>query len=144
MLKKTIEYTNFDGVEMKEDFYFNLTQAELAELQMSQAGGFGEYINKIVAAKDVPTLAKLFKELIMLAYGEKSADGKRFIKKSPDGHRLADEFVETEAYSVLYMELVSDDKEAANFVNGILPPDVREKAQAAGNQNANHPALQHK
>lgn len=143
MLKKTIEYTNFDGVEMKEDFYFNLTQAELTELQMSKAGGFGEYIEKIVAAKDVPTLAKLFKDLIMLSYGEKSADGKRFVKKAPDGHRLAEDFIETEAYSTLYMELIMDDKAAANFVNGIIPADVREKATATA-QNPNHPALQHK
>jgi len=144
MLKKTIEYTNFDGVEMKEDFFFNLTQAELTELQMSKAGGFGEYIEKIVAAKDVPTLAKLFKDLIMLSYGEKSADGKRFVKKAADGHRLADDFVETEAYSNLYMELIMDDKEAANFVNGILPSEVREKAASNMTQNPNHPALQHK
>lgn len=144
MLKKTIAYTNFDGVEMKEDFFFNLTQAELTELQMSKAGGFGEYIEKIVAAKDVPTLAKLFKDLIMLSYGEKSADGKRFVKKAADGHRLADDFVETEAYSNLYMELIMDDKEAANFVNGILPSEVREKTASNMTQNPNHPALQHK
>lgn len=139
MLTKTIKYTNYDGVEMEEKFYFNITKAELTELQLNTPGGYGAYIERIVAAKDVPTLSQLFKDLILMSYGEKSADGKRFLKKAPDGHRLADDFVQTEAYSELYMELVTDDKAAAAFVNGIIPQGLDQKAiaQAA----ADHPAL---
>lgn len=139
MLKKTIKYTDFNGVDMEENFYFNISKAELTELQLKTPGGYGAYIEKIVAAKDVPTLARLFKELILMSYGEKSDDGKRFVKVTPDGHRLADDFVQTEAYSELYMELVTDDKAAAAFVNGIIPQSLDQKVIAA--QNADHPAL---
>lgn len=139
MLKKTIKYTDFNGVDMEENFYFNISKAELTELQLKTPGGYGAYIEKIVAAKDVPTLARLFKELILMSYGEKSDDGKRFVKVAPDGHRLADDFVQTEAYSELYMELVTDDKAAAAFVNGIIPQSLDQKVIAA--QNADHPAL---
>lgn len=138
MLKKTIKYTDFNGVAMEEDFFFNISKAELTELQLATPGGYGAYIEKIVAAKDVPTLSKLFKELILMSYGEKSADGKRFVKTAPDGHKLADDFVQTEAYSELYMELVTDDKAAAAFVNGIIPQGLDQKTIA---QNPNHPAL---
>lgn len=139
MLKKTIKYTDFNGVDMEENFYFNISKAELTELQLKTPGGYGAYIEKIVAAKDVPTLARLFKDLILMSYGEKSDDGKRFVKVAPDGHRLADDFVQTEAYSELYMELVTDDKAAAAFVNGIIPQSLDQKVIAA--QNADHPAL---
>ena len=80
MLKKTIEYTDFNGEERKEDFYFNLTTAEIMEMEMGVAGGFSEMTQRIVDAKDVPSIIKIFKELILKAYGEKSPDGKRFIK----------------------------------------------------------------
>lgn len=139
MLTKIIKYTNYDGVEMEEKFYFNISKAELTELQLNTPGGYGAYIERIVAAKDVPTLSQLFKDLILMSYGEKSADGKRFLKRAPDGHRLADDFVQTEAYSELYMELVTDDKAAAAFVNGIIPQGLDQKAIAQA--TSSHPAL---
>lgn len=139
MLTKTIKYTNYDGVEMEEKFYFNISKAELTELQLNTPGGYGAYIERIVAAKDVPTLSQLFKDLILMSYGEKSADGKRFLKRAPDGHRLADDFVQTEAYSELYMELVTDDKAAAAFVNGIIPQGLDQKAIVQA--TSSHPAL---
>ena len=80
MLKKTITYTNYNGIEVTEDFYFNLTKAEIMEMEMSTSGGMAEMINKIVASQDAPAIIKIFKELILKAYGEKSADGKRFVK----------------------------------------------------------------
>ena len=80
MLKKTITYTDYNGVERKEDFYFNLTKAELMEMEMSTEGGLAERIQKVVDTKDVPSIIKIFKDLVLKAYGEKSADGKRFIK----------------------------------------------------------------
>lgn len=120
MLKKTIKYTDYNGVERNEDFYFNLTKAEVMEMEMSTSGGLSEQINKVVKTQDNPTIIKIFKDLILKAYGEKSADGKRFIKN--DEMRTA--FQETEAYSNLFMELATDAKAASAFVNGIIPQPV--------------------
>lgn len=120
MLKKTITYTDYDGVERKEDFYFNLSKAELTEMQLEMPGGFDNYLKQIVAAKDVSSLFKVFKEIILRSYGVKSADGKRFIKSK----ELSEEFVQTEAYSVLVMELVGSDTVAADFIKAIVPADL--------------------
>lgn len=130
MLKKTITYTDYNGLQRTEDFYFNLTKAEVMEMEMSTVGGMAEMIQKIVAAQDVPSIIKIFKDLILKAYGEKSADGKRFIKVNEYGNRLADEFAQTEAYSQLFMELATDADAAAAFVNGIVPNDMAKQASA--------------
>ena len=121
MLKKTITYNDYNGVERTEDFYFNLSKAELMEMEMSISGGLTEMIEKIVATKDAPAIIKIFKELVLKAYGEKSADGKRFEKKNGS---LAEAFAETEAYSQIFMELATDADKAAEFVNGIMPSDI--------------------
>lgn len=120
MLKKTITYVDFNGIERKEDFYFNLSKAEITEMELSTDGGLVERINRIVAAKDVPEIIKVFKQLILDSYGEKSLDGKRFIKSK----ELSEAFSQTNAYSILFMELAVDDVAAAEFINGIVPkPD---------------------
>ena len=121
MLKKTITYTDYNGVERKEDFYFNLTKAEIMEMEMSISGGLTEMINRIVAAQDAPAIVKIFKELILKAYGEKSADGRRFMKVDENGVPLSINFSQTEAYSQLFMELATDADAASAFVNGIVP-----------------------
>lgn len=118
MLKKTIIYIDYNGIERKEDFYFNLTQTECREMDLSSEGGMIERINKIIDAKDVPALYKLFKGIILESYGEKSADGKRFEKKNGE---LALAFSETEAYNILMNELVTDAQASAEFVNGVIP-----------------------
>ncbi len=117
MLKKTITYQDYNGVERTEDFYFNLTKAEIMEMEMSTAGGLAEMIQRIVAAQDAPAIIKIFKDLVLRAFGEKSPDGKRFIKTEEGA--LA--FSQTEAYSNLFMELATDADAAAAFVNGIVP-----------------------
>jgi hypothetical protein len=127
MLKKTILFTDYNGLERTEDYYFNLSKAELMEMEMGIVGGFVEMIDKIVKAKDTPELIKVFKDLILKAYGEKSADGKRFIK-SPE---IATAFSQTEAYTNLFMELATDDVAAAAFVNGIMPKVDETRAPAA-------------
>lgn len=121
MLKKTITYNDYNGIERKEDFYFNLSKAELMEMEMGTVGGFAEMIQNIVDAKDAPSIIKIFKELVLKAYGQKSPDGKRFIKSE----ELSEAFSQTEAYSILFMELATDDKAAAAFVNGIVPADIK-------------------
>jgi len=117
MIKKTITYTDYNGAQRTEDFYFNLSKAEVAEMELSTAGGLAEQINRVVAAQDAPSIIKIFKELILKAYGEKSPDGKRFIKSK----EISDAFAQTEAYSELFMELATDADAAAKFVNGIVP-----------------------
>lgn len=117
MLKKTITYTDFNGMERSEDFYFNLTKAEIMEMEMSTVGGLSEMIQRIIAAQDTPSIIKIFKDLVLKSYGEKSADGKRFIK-TPE---ITESFSQTEAYSVLFMELATNADAAAAFVNGIIP-----------------------
>lgn len=128
MLKKTITYADYNGVERTEDFYFNLSEAEVMEMEMSTVGGLAEMIRGIIAAQDAPAIIKTFKDLILKAYGEKSPDGKRFIKSD----ELAASFSQTEAYSKLFMELATDADSAAAFVNGILPHKMLEQAKASG------------
>lgn len=125
MLKKNIKYTDYNGVEREETKYFNLSKAEIMEMELSTVGGFAEMIEKIVAAQDTPSIVKIFKDLILQAYGEKSPDGKRFIKSEA----LSTEFSQTEAYSVLFMELATDAEAAAAFINGIVPADVSAEAK---------------
>lgn len=130
MLKKNITYTDYNGSTRSEDFYFNLTEAEITEMELSTEGGLTELIKQVVATQDSPTIIKIFKDLILKSYGVKSLDGKRFMKEKPDGSRYADEFKETEAYSILFMELASDADAAATFVNGIIPT-VNKKLEAS-------------
>lgn len=134
MLKKSIKYTDYNGVERTEDFWFNLSKAEIMEMELSTTGGLAELIQKIVKEQDAPAIIKIFKDLVLKAYGEKSPDGKRFIKSD----ELSLAFSQTEAYSNLFMELATDADAAAEFVNGIIPADA---AEAAKNQNnVLHPA----
>lgn len=127
MLKKTITYVDYNGNERTEDFYFNLSEAEIMEMEMGTAGGLSEMIQNVVQTQDSPALIKIFKDLILRAYGQKSLDGKRFIKSD----NLRDEFAQTEAYSQLFMELATDDKAASKFVNGIIPSKLEEASKEA-------------
>lgn len=124
MLRKTINYTDFNGVKRTEDFYFHLSKAELMELELGTTGGLGSMIKQIVATDDRPTLVKLFKDIILKAYGEKSLDGKRFMKESDTGVKLSLAFSQTEAYSILFTELATDADAASNFIKGIIPSDM--------------------
>lgn len=120
MLKKTIKYVDYNGETREEDFYFNLSKAEVTEMELSKEGGMSEYIKKISAAQNAPELIKLFKEIITKSYGEKSLDGKRFIKNK----ELTEAFTQTEAYSELFVELASNADEAVKFINGIMPKNM--------------------
>lgn len=124
MLKEKITYTDYNGNKRTEEFLFNLTKAEIMEMELSTAGGLAEMITKIVNTQDVPAIIKIFKDLILKAYGEKSADGKRFIKSE----ELSVAFSQTEAYSELFMKLAQDADYAAKFVNGIVPAEMNNAA----------------
>lgn len=127
MIKKTITYTDYDGNERTEDFYFHLSNAELTEMEVSHKGGMVKLIEKVVAEQDNEKIVAIFKDLILKSYGEKSLDGRKFIKND----EVRDNFQQTEAYSALFMELASNADAAAEFVNGIMPklPEDRNKKQ---------------
>jgi len=131
MLKKTIEFKDFNGNTRKEDFYFNLTQAEVTEMELSVEGGLVEMINRIVAAQDGGQIIAVLKDLILKSYGEKSPDGRRFVKNQ----EVRDNFAQTEAYSKLFMELATDANAAGDFIKGVVPANVEEAA--AGNSTPN-------
>lgn len=120
MLKKTVSYVDYNGVERTEDFYFNLTKAEVTEMELSVEGGFSKMLEDIVKSNDNMQIVKLFKEIVLKAYGEKSADGKRFVKSK----EIAEAFSQTEAYSEIFMELALNEDAAAAFVNGIMPANL--------------------
>ena len=124
MLKKTIKYTDYNGVQREEEFLFHLSKAELMELEMGTAGGLAETIQQIINANNTPELVSLFKKIILKAYGEKSPDGKRFRKVDDNGTPLSIAFSETEAYSELFVELSSNAEAAAKFVEGAIPADL--------------------
>jgi len=120
MIKKTVTYVDYNGVERTEDFYFNLSKAEVAEMEMSVEGGFSKMLEEIVASKDNVKIVSLFKQMVLKAYGEKSADGRRFVKSE----EISKAFSETEAYSEIFMSLALNEGEAAAFVNGIMPANI--------------------
>lgn len=124
MLKKTITYENFNGEEVSEDFFFHLSKAELVELEMSHDGGLSAALERIVAAEDTKSIIAEFKNIILSAYGQKSLDGRRFVKNQD----VRDEFESTEAYSTLFMELVTNTDAAVVFINGIIPAGMAEEA----------------
>lgn len=121
MLKKTIKYTDYNGVERVEDFYFNLSKAEITEMELSVDGGMSNMLESIVNSNNNKEIVGMFKEIILKAYGEKSEDGKRFIKNK----EITEGFAQTEAFSELFVELALNEDKAAEFVKGILPGDLQ-------------------
>lgn len=136
MLPKKIKYEDYNGNQREETFCFNLTKAELMEMEMSTSGGLAEMIQSIVQAQDAPAIIKVFKDLVLKAYGEKSPDGKRFIKVNDAGVPLSIGFSQTEAYSQLFMELATDAEKAAEFINGIVPKDMQQDTNLTPEQLA--------
>lgn len=123
MYKKVHTYTDYNGVERTETFYFNLSKAEAVEMELTTEGTLSEWIQKVIDTNDVPEIVRLFKEIVLKSYGEKSPDGRRFIKND----EIREAFSQTEAYSDIFMELATDAKAAGDFINGILPKDLSER-----------------
>lgn len=117
MLKKTVTYEDFNEVERTEDFYFHFTEAELTDMNLDENGGLAEKLQRIIDSKDVKQIKDYFKWIVLKAYGEKSEDGRRFMKSE----EISKAFEETQAYSDIWMELATDEKAASDFVNGIMP-----------------------
>ena len=132
MIKKTVTYEDYNGETRTETFYFHFTEAEILDMEMSTEGGFAERIQRIIDAKDQSALMKLIKKVVIDAYGVKSPDGKRFIKN--DEVKAA--FLECPAYSDIFMDMVTDDKLAAEFVNGVVPKNMKNRfAELASKKN---------
>lgn len=116
MYKETITYIDYNDKERVEDFYFDLSQAELIEIEMTTPGGFTEMLNRAIKAQDHPTLFKSFKDFVFKSYGEKSADGREFVKSD----NITARFIQTRAYSILMTRLCTDAEYASKFINGIV------------------------
>lgn len=116
MIKKTITYTDYDGNERTEDLFFNLSKAELIEMELSASGGMEKMLKRIIAEQDTRKIMEIVKSIILKSYGKKSDDGRRFIKSE----ELSQEFLQTEAYSELLLELMSDESAASAFMNGLV------------------------
>lgn len=120
MLKKVITYTDFDGNQREDTCYFNLTKTELTEMELSESGGLTKMIEKIIEKQDGRQILSIFKKLILASYGEKSVDGRRFIKSQ----ELSEEFSQTGAYDTLFMELATDADKASDFIKAVIPADI--------------------
>lgn len=120
MIKENVTYTDFNGNKRDEDLYFHLSKAELTEMELSTEGGFSTMIERIIKTDNVPEIIKVFKDILLKSYGEKSQDGKRFIKSK----ELSTAFSQTEAYSVLFMKLIMDVEAMTKFINGLIPADL--------------------
>ena len=137
MLAQTITYTDYNGVERTETFYFNLSQAELIDMQLGGKDGlYSDKLQKMIDNHDAAAIVATIKEFVLKSYGEKTDDGKRFIK-SPE---ISEAFMQTEAYSQLITELLSDDAKSSEFILGIMPQALREAAVAEMNKNKQLPS----
>lgn len=121
MLKKTMKYVDYNGTERTEDFYFHLSNAEILELEAGINGGLSTLLNRIIAAQDTKSIVEIFKKIVLLAYGEKSLDGRKFVKSK----EITDGFEQTPAYSDLFIELATNAEAATAFVKGIIPSEIQ-------------------
>lgn len=135
MFVKDITFTDYDGVERTERAYFNLSQAEIAQHAYSVEGGLYNYVNRLVVRKDIPKLMEMFNEIIKKSYGVKSPDGRKFIKSE----ELTKDFMETEAYSVLYMELATKPEAVTEFLNGVMPVKLSKEEIDKAAENISKP-----
>lgn len=135
MIKKTITYEDYNGTERVEDFYFNLSKAELTEMELSIEGGYASMLNNIINSKSLPDLMAEAKKLILKAYGEKSTDGRRFVKSE----ELSLAFSQTEAYSQLFTQFISDADMASKFVNGVMPAELQKDIEEIMSKEASEP-----
>lgn len=119
MYVKKITYTDYNGEERTEPFYFNLNKGELIKMQLSKNGGYQSYLKRLLDTNNQAEIMEVFDNFIKQSYGVKSDDGKRFIKNQ----QVLDEFVQSEAYSELLTELISNEKAQLEFIQGLMPKE---------------------
>lgn len=127
MLKHEITYEDFDGDKVTETLYFNLSNSELIEMDVEHEEGMHNWLQKMVKIEDKKQLFAEFKKLLLASYGEKSPDGKRFVKSE----QIRNDFLHSAAYEALFFELMTDEETVANFIKGILPKELQEEAEKA-------------
>lgn len=125
MFKITKTTTNFNGEEITRDYFFNLTEAEIVNMQFGKSGGLYDYLATIINAKEQTSIIDTINKIVLEAYGEKSPDGEYFLKND----EIKEKFKATQAFSDIYMELAFDDEKAAEFINGILPDKEKFRAK---------------
>lgn len=128
MIKKSIKYRDFNGDEQVEEHYFNISKAEAIELEASEEQGMGNVLVQMTETRDRGSMVAFFKRFILMSYGQKSADGRSFIKTDENGRRLSDAFVQTAAYDALFWEVTNDNVAGAAFIKGILPAELFDNA----------------
>lgn len=124
MIKWPITYEDYNGSQVTEDFYFNLNKAELTAMLFDANGAYTEYIQRLINERNLKQLGSEFRNIILNSYGQKSDDGKVFRKNQ----QIREDFENSEAYSVLFMELISDSDKASKFITGILPKELQNQA----------------
>jgi hypothetical protein len=127
MLKKTITFKDLDGEEVTDDFYFHMSEAEITQLELSEANGFSEHLKKLIGSRDGKTIIEHFTAIILAAYGERSLDNRRFVKSK----EISEAFQQTDAFSVLFMEMIGDSDASTAFIKGMLPASVAAKLDAS-------------
>ena len=144
MYKKTIAYTDYFGAEREEDFYFHFSESELSKMELSTTGGISRFVEKIIQTKDNPKLVGMFEDFILSAYGEKSDDGRRFVKSE----EISTAFKQTPAYDILFMQLITDADELARFIKEVVPENLSEKMSEVAKEqgvtilNFNQPSIE--
>lgn len=123
MLRKSVNYTDFDGNNRTEVLYFNISKPELLDYLADKGDNFESYVRKLTETSNLKGIMDLFKEIVVISYGEKSEDGRRFIKSE----QMSKEFMQTEAYNTLFEELIADPKNAIAFIKGVIPADLSDK-----------------
>jgi hypothetical protein len=123
VIKKTITFKDLDDNDVTEDFYFSLSTAELAEMELEKDGGFAEYLRAIISSENRAEILKTFKMIMLLSVGKRAEDGRRFLKST----EITNEFIQSDAYSVLFMELIQDATMLATFIRGIVPASMSAK-----------------
>lgn len=139
MLKKTITYTDYDGMERTEDFWFNLSKSELTKLDAELPGGVLGVLRKIIDKKDRKALVDFIETLILRSYGEKTLDGKRFAKTP----KMAEEFMQTPAYDELFMSILSDTDSQTSFINGVIPQSMAKEIEATDKKQVENALAEH-
>jgi len=137
MLKREITFEDFNGEKVTETLWFHLSKSEMIEMDANHEGGLEATIKRIMKTNDRQGLVREFQNLLLLAYGQKSEDGRKFIKSDA----LREEFKQTAAYDAMFMELATDDKAAANFMKGILPKDMAAEVARLDNETPTAPNL---
>lgn len=136
MRKETITYTDYNNVTRTEDFFFNLNEAELTALQYGVDGGMKEMLERIVKSNDNKQIMACFHDLIAKSYGEKSPDGRRFVKST----ELSEAFMQTEAYNELMLRFMTDASYSAEFINDVLA-DVTKRTEERNAKKAEGNAI---